>query len=100
MMNNLTPAQAKVLKKIEQDYNKLPTRLKEFPMPVAMRWKDSWVKNWTQEGLNTRVLRALDKKGVIKLKVEFDRQTGVFNPRADSWGYSSMTESYSVELIK
>lgn len=99
-MNNLTPAQEKVMKKIERQHAKLPEHRKESPMPVAMRWKDSWVKNWSSEGLNTRVLRALNKKGVIKLKVELDRQTGVFNPRADSWGYSSMTESYTVELVK
>jgi hypothetical protein len=98
-MNKLTPAQAKMMKVLDNMYNNLPKKWQDSPMAVAERWKNGWCKNWGQSGLNTNVLKALDKKGLIKLHVTFDRQTGVHNKRADSWGYSSVSEEYFVELI-
>ena len=66
---------------------------------AAERWKDSWVKNYTTEGVNIATLKALDKKGVIKLNIQNSCKTGVFNPVADSWGYSTFSQTFIVTLL-
>lgn len=66
--------------------------------------KNSWDKNgfWDINRKPLKDIKMLEswaKKGLIKLRTEFNRQTGVFNPKADSWGYSATREDYFVTIV-
>ena len=68
--------------------------------PVGTRWKNGWCKTWQYDGLDRRALKALEKKGYITINETHRRETGVYNPTADSWGYSKTITWFEATRIK
>jgi len=91
-MKALTPKQAAAL-----DYIKERGAV-DHPLHVYSYWKDSWAKNGSHDGLRRADLEQLEKKGYIVLHKRSGRNTGVFNPKADSWGYSTYWVDIAVTL--
>lgn len=94
-MKKLTANQEKTLNKIKENLETCSFAKRTGKIYLGMKFKNSWNLNWCKEGdFDFRATKALEKKGYITLTKDYDRETGVFNPRADSWGYSSTTVSY------
>jgi hypothetical protein len=92
---NLTPNQEKTLNKIVKTLETCSFAKRTGKVFLGMKFKNSWNSTWYKESdFDFRATNALEKKGLITLVQDYDRETGVFNPQAKSWGYSSMTISY------
>lgn len=89
-MKALTKKQQVLLDRIKDEYYKTGRSL----IHVHSYYKESWKKNGSHSGSDLAVLKALAKKGYIKLEHTFDKISGVFNPVADSWGYSATNEDW------
>lgn len=94
MLKQLTERQQKVFDKILSDINVSSNGRAH----VHLYYKDSWKTNGGHEGHRIDHLDAIEKKGWIVQLKESDRRTGVFNPVADSWGYSTYILNISAEL--
>ena len=94
-MKNLTANQQKTLDQIVERLETCKFAKRTGKVHLADKFKNSWNSTWYKDGkFDLRAANALAKKGYITLEQESHRETGVFNPQADSWGYSSMTISY------
>lgn len=93
----LTNKQEKALQIIKKGLEKRCTD----KLYIGMTYHDSWKKNKQHDfpkGISLSVLEQLNKKGVINLISDGRRKIGVFNPVADSWGYSTYFVEYYIEL--
>ena len=97
----LTQKQQKAYDKIVEKAKRYPEKFKAGEEGCTFNHSvlNSWRKKPTAYGIPMRTLVALEKKGYVKLFKNESRDTGVFNPVADSWGYSSYSVETTATLI-
>ena len=97
----LTQKQQKAYDKILEKAKKFPEKFKDGEEGVTVNHSvlNSCRKKPTAYGIPMRTLVALEKKGYVKLFKNEHRDNGVFNPVADSWGYSSYSVETTATLI-
>ena len=66
---------------------------------VHQYYKLEWHRKGFIEGTQLDMLKAIEKKGWIKLEYDVSRQGGLYNPRADSYGYGSYQRLVWAEIL-
>ena len=79
---------SKKMKETLVEVGKLVKRSKNGQALVHSWHHNSWESTTFHEGLHSASLDALERRGLIKIDRNYHRRTGVYNPVADSWGYS------------
>lgn len=92
-MNGLTKKQQAAYDYIVKLYNG------KTPVFCHTYYKESWKQRGSVDGFPRDVLDALEKKGYVKLHKDAGRDVGIFNPKADSWGYSAYYCHVSAEPV-
>lgn len=102
MKKALTKTQQKAYDKILEKTKRYPQYFKDNKEGMTFNHSvlNSWRDKPTAYGIPMRDLESLEKKGYIKLFKNKFTDNGVFNPVADSWGYSSYSVETTATLIK